>query len=196
MTDNFDSQEAFDLWKSQTTRGTFMPVEVMKRRAEESKKRSQRQRTICKVCAVINVAAAIAGLMFNNHPIEFWLRIVQLTTLAIMLMQLPGLYSQSRFSQNFLSLGLTVKSEPCMEFYRRELMAQRDFMQGICRAMIFAGLQGLVLVAFGIQRPVLIPVGAVLTLAAVIWYMRTARQSSQIQAEIDDLRAFTQSLTT
>jgi len=87
-----------------------------------------------------------------------------------------------------------VRSESCTEFYRRELLKQRDFVQRIRRAMIFIALQGLVVGAFGLTRPYLIPVGALLTLAAVIWYARTARQSARIQTEIDDLRAFTQAL--
>jgi hypothetical protein len=189
MNDNFESQEALDLWKSQTTQGGFMSVDIIKRRADESRKRSQRQRLICIIAAVVNATSALAGLIFNNHPIEFWLRIVQIASFTIILMQLPGLYSRSRF----LSLGLTVKSEPCTEFYRRELLAQRDFVHRIRRAMVLAGLQGLVLVAFGLKMPVLVPVGALLTLAAGLWYARTARQSAQIQAEMDDLRAFTQS---
>src|SRR4030095_5263835 len=189
MNDNFESQEALDLWKSQTTQGGFMSVDVIKRRADESRKRSQRQRLICIIAAVVNATSALAGLMLNNHPIEFWLRIVQIASFTIILMQLPGLYSRSRF----LSLGLTVKSEPCTEFYRREIMAPKDFVHRIRRAMVLAGLQGLVLVAFGLKMPVLVPVGALLTLAAGLWYARTARQSAEIQGEIDDLRAFTQS---
>jgi len=194
MNNNFDSQEAFDLWKSQTTRGTFPPVEIIKERAAQSRRRSERQRLICKVCAGVNVAAALAGLAFNDHPIEFWLRLIQIASFVIVLMQLPGMYSQ--FAQRFLTLGLTVRSEPCTEFYRRELLKQRDFVHRIRRAMIFIGLQGLVVAAFGLARPYLIPVGALLTLAAGLWYARTGRQSSQIQTEIDDLRAFTQALRT
>jgi len=192
MSDNFDSQEAFDLWKSQTTRGTFPPVEVIKQRADQSKKRSERQRFTCKVGVVVNLAAVIGGLMFNNHPIEFWLRLIQIASLVIILMQLPGMYSE--FSQSFLTLGLAVRSEPCTEFYRRELLKQRDFVHRTRRAMIFIALQGLVVAVFGLSRPYLIPVGALLTLAAVIWYVRTGRQSSRIQSEIDDLRAFNQAL--
>jgi hypothetical protein len=192
MNDNFDSQEALDLWKGQTTRGTFPRAEVIKQRADQAKRRSERQRLICKVCAVVNVAAAIGGLMFNNQPIEFWLRLVQIASFVIILMQLPGLYS--RFSDRFITLGLTTRSEPCTEFYRRELMSQQDFVQRISKAMIVIGLQGVVLIAFGWKKPVLIPVGSLLTLAAGIWYARTARQASQIQSEIDDLHAFTQAL--
>jgi hypothetical protein len=192
MNDNFDSHEALDLWKSQTTRGTFPPAEVIKQRADQSRKRSGRQRLICKVCAIVNLAAAIAGLMFNNHPIEFWLRLIQIASFVIILMQLPGMYSQ--FSDRFLTLGLAVRSEPCTEFYRRELLKQQDFVHRIRRAMIFIALQGLVVVVFGLTRPYLIPVGALLTLAAVIWYARSGRQSSQLQTEIDDLRAFIQAV--
>jgi len=192
MDNNFDSQEALELWKSQTTRGAFPPADVIKQRADQSRKRSARQRFICKVCAVVNVAAAIGGLAFNNQPIEFWLRIIQIASFVIILMQLPGMYSE--LSDRFLTLGLAVRSESCTEFYRRELLKQRDFVQRIRRAMIFIALQGLVVAAFGLTRPYLIPVGAVLTLAAVIWYARTARQSARIQTEIDDLRAFTQAL--
>jgi hypothetical protein len=190
MNDNFDSQEACNLWKGQTTQGTLLSVEVIKQRADESRKRSQRQRLICIVAAVINAASALAGLIFNNQPIEFWLRIVQFASFTVILMQLPGLYSRSRF----LSLGLNVQFEPCTEFYRRELLSQKDFFFRIKRAMIFVSLQGLVLVAsaFGLKQPMLVPVGALLTLAAGLWYARTARQSSQIQSELDELRAFTQ----
>ena len=141
MNDNFDSHEAMDLWKSQTTRGTFPTAEVIKKRADQSRKRSDRQRLICKVCAIVNVAAALVGLMFNNHPIE---------SFVIILMQLPGMYSQ--FSDRFLTLGLVVRSEPCTEFYRRELLKQQDFVHRIRRAMIFIALQGLVVVAFGLTR--------------------------------------------
>lgn len=169
------------------TRGSFMPIDVIKRRASESRKRSQRQRLICIIAAVVNATSALAGLMFNNQPIEFWLRIVQIASFTVVLSQLPGLYSRSRF----LSLGLTTKSEPCFEFYRRELLAQRDFVHRVRRAMVFVGLQGVVLVAFGLKMPVLVPVGILLTLAAGLWYSRTGRQSSRIQSEIDDLRAFT-----
>ena len=73
-----------------------------------------------------------------------------------------------------------------------ELASQQAFTVRIRRAMVIAGLQGLVLVAFGLKMPVLIPVGALLTLAAGLWYARTARQSLQIQSEIEDLRAFAQ----
>jgi hypothetical protein len=187
MNDNFDSQETLDLWKSQTTQGGFMPVDVIRRRADESRTRSQRQRLICIIAAVVNATSALAGLMFDNQPIEFWLRIVQIASFAVILTQLPGLYSRSRF----LSLGLTTKSEPCIEFYRRELLSQRDFVHRIRRAMVFVGLQGLVLVVFGLKMPVLVPVGILLTLAAGLWYSRAGRQSSQIQSEIEDLRAFT-----
>src|SRR5262252_7567720 len=171
MNDKFYSEEAFDLWKSQTTQGPFPRAEMIKGRADRIRKRSERQRLICKVAAVVNVTAAIAGLAFNNQPMEFWLRIIQVASFVIILMQLPGMYS--RFSDRFLTLGLAVRSEPCTEFYRRELLSQQDFVQRIRRAMIFIGLQGLVVVAFGWKRPVLIPVGFLLTLAAGLWYART-----------------------
>src|SRR6185295_13846395 len=118
MNDNFDSQEALDLWKGQITQGTFTRAEVIKQRADQARRRSERQRLICIICGVVNVIAAIAGLMFNNQPIEFWLRIIQFASFVIILMQLPGVYS--RLSDRFLTLGLATRSEPCTEFYRRE----------------------------------------------------------------------------
>jgi hypothetical protein len=188
MNDNVDSREPLDLWKGQPTQGTFLPVDVIKQRGDKSRKRSQRQRLICIVAAVVNATSALAGLASDRPLIHFWLRIVEIASFTIILMQLPGLYSRSRL----LSLGLTLKSEPCIEFYRRELASQQAFTVRIRRAMVIAGLQGLVLVAFGLKMPVLIPVGALLTLAAGLWYARTARQSLQIQSEIEDLRAFAQ----
>jgi hypothetical protein len=134
-------------------------------------------------------------VFFFQSPLSPWFKAVQIVIWVIV-----GRYmgrSVIADPGRILTLNLGARSTPCLSFYRQQLQAHRNSLrQG--RGITFgAGICGLILSVltsayphFGKHPEALLPLGLVLMIGGFLWYALLRREYPRIQAELDELEAF------
>jgi hypothetical protein len=184
MKDNFGA--ASDIWQKQMTEGPILSAEEIRKRVSRSRVRVQRRRTICVVTSVVLVLSASGSLLFIDTPAARWLRAIQLLTWIVLLGLGPQLYDERR---QLLSLGLAATPAPCLDFYQRELERYRNSLRPIPWLMTILSALGLALATFTPRnRSTVVPLGVLMVVVALAWYLRVRWQTPKIQRELEDLR--------
>ena len=184
MKDNFDA--ASDIWQKQTTDGPVLSPDEIRRRVNQSRLRVQRRRRICQVTGVIMVLTTSGTLLFMDTPAATWFRAIQVLTWVVLLGLGPQVYEERR---QLLSLGLAATPVPCLDFYQRELERHRDSLRPIPWMMTIVSIFGLALATFAPRhRSTVVPLGLLMIVIAIVWYLRMRWQAPIIQRELEDLR--------
>ena len=188
MNGNPESNDARQIWLTQTTEGITPPVEEVRRRAARSRAKARRARLTAVVAAAVNLVAVAAVLIApSGHPLRPWLEALQLVSIIAWFIYFTP--EQAAEWNRLLTLDLDSKRRPCLDFYRRELVIRRDRYRWNLKVV---PLVGILLVPF-VYRRYLAQAAILLGLATaffIIAYVRKNRDVPRIEAEIADLDAF------
>jgi lysozyme family protein len=175
-------------WMNQQTPGFAPTPGEIRSRAEQSKQRTRRRRSLLTATAVGALLSAIGALLFIDSPVVIWFRAIQVVTWVLFLTIGPQLYLERTRLQ---TLGLASTPVPCLEHYRRELESQRNSLRPAPWTMTIVAVFALGIVTFGQKnRPVVVSLAVLMLLIAIVGYVRMRRTAPKIQKELEDLRTF------
>lgn len=191
MNDDFS-----EIWQNQSTLGAKISLEEVRKRVRRSKARTKRMGIIGMTAIIGNLLLMVTDLVFfYQSPLSPWFKVGQMILWLIV-----GRYlgrSVITDPGRILTLNLGGRSTPCLSFYRQQLQAHRDSLRQGRGIMFGAGICGLILSVlasayphFGRHPEALLPLGLVLTIGGFLWYGLLRRESPRIQAELDELEAF------
>lgn len=200
MNDSFDNSEAGNIWRNQTTEGITLSASEIRKRVEHLKSKSRRERLIRISAATAGLLTWIGMLLLGDNPFRVWFYVAGMVSYMVLLTQLPGMAASYLFSKRLVTLELTSRSKPCLDFYQKEMELRRASLRDSRTSMAIAGLVGLFLLLFGsrdLSRDPLIAIclGLSMMIAAILWYYRMKRDSPRIQREIEELESFRRNQT-
>ena len=190
MNDDFS-----ELWQSQSTGGTRISLEEVRKRVQRLKAKTARMRTLAMAAAVGNMLLIVVDdVFFFENPLGIWFRAAQIVIWIIWLRYLAR--SVIPAPSRVLPLNLRSNSTPCLNFYRQQLQTHRNSLRQGRGVTCGAGVVGVFLIALssvyriGRHSEVFMPLGIVLSVGGFAWYLLLRREYPRIQAELEELETF------
>jgi len=184
-------REARELWKSQRTPARHLSREEMRSRAESTRVRARSWAALRSSAMAIAILANCAALLFAGSPYVVVFYVVAWGGIAVQLMGMPQAMVANTLRHEPLALNLSAEPPSCLDSYQKTLETQLYMARPLRYQSVMVGIFGLVLAATGARRTAIaVPLGMTQFVAAVWWYRSAGRNAPQLQAELDELRAF------
>jgi hypothetical protein len=171
-----------------------MTIDQIRQRARRSKKRERRDQTVRIGAAMLWILSAVASLMLGfPHPLRGWINGIQLLAIVVWF-AFSGPQALERPVVMGLQLASNLGATSCLDFYRRELLERRERLRRNFKSVPILAVFAVAFTVFGANyRDLAAFFGSLLIVVLLVLYARLRREYPKIQAELEELDAFSRS---
>lgn len=180
-------REAVDLWQSQPTEGFRLSPAELRIRMHRLMQRTLLRRRIQIAASLGWGVGAIGSLMFFDESPARWFRVLEIVSILILIIQVPVVPdAASKLRHRLLTLRTFPRSESCVDYYNRQLSAEREFWRRIKFVAPALSLAGLALILFS-GKVLAQALGGAIILLAVIWLLYGRKTLPGLQREMEEV---------